>query len=152
MGKIHDRFKTGQARLHTISVDARIAPAAAASGKSDTARRMSVFMQDLDRVRTDRTLGAATRHATMQRLADEAKELGLKGRWNLLCNRTQCLRTPATWYNRGSHAFYCEDCAHELNHDSFNARDAERLFGKGEKLCRHIATQAEADNPHVWSR
>ena len=143
MGKIHDHFKAGRERLHTITVDARIA--AAASKKPDSARRMSVFMQDLDCARRDRWLDTADRHFIMQRLADEAKALGLKGHWNLLCNRTQCLRTPATWYNRGSYAYYCPDCARELNR--VNARDAECL-GAGGPLCSNVGSAEEAATLH----
>ncbi|MFK3740913.1 hypothetical protein [Massilia sp. TN1-12] len=152
MGKIHDRLKAGQQRQHTVTVDARVAHVLASmTGKSrvvDTARRMSVFLQDLDRVRADRSLDTAGRHFTMQRLATEAKALGLKGRWNLLCNRTQCLRTPAVWYNRGSYAFYCEDCARELNR--VNARDAENLK-PGTPLCRKIVNAEEAADLHCMS-
>lgn len=151
MGKIHDRIKGKAQRLQTIAVDARVMPALkpdmAAGQLTDTAKRMSAFMADLDRVRADRSLGTAERHHAMQCLADDAKELGLKGRWNLLCNRTQCLRTPATWYNRGSHAFYCADCARELNDDPFNRRDAEKLFGG--PLCINIGSIEEAAGLHV---
>ena len=66
MGKIHDRIKAGQQRLHTVTVDARVMHVLASmTGKSkviDAARRMTVFMQDLDRVRADRTLDTGTRH------------------------------------------------------------------------------------------
>jgi hypothetical protein len=146
MGKIHERFKSQATRQHTIMVDARVAQAAA-NQKPDTARRMSVFMADLDRVRADRTLDTAARHFTMDRLAEEARALGLKGRWNLLCNRAQCLRTPATWYNRGSYAFYCADCARDLSADRFNRREAERLFGGS--LCINIGSAEEAAELHV---
>lgn len=150
MGKVHDAIKARQQRRHTITVDARIVTAIkekAGLDVSDSARRMSVFMQDLDRVRGDKTLDTGERHHAMSRLADEGRALGLKGRWNLLCNVTQCLRTPATWYNRGSHAFYCEDCARMLNR--VNARDAEELLGKGEKLCIQITTPEAAAGLHV---
>lgn len=146
MGKVHDALKAHAQRLRTITVDARVM-AAAAVVKPDTARRMSAFMADLDRVRGDRALDTIDRHETMQCLAKEAKELGLKGRWNLLCNRTQCLRTPATWYNRGSYAFYCADCARELN--QCNARDAESLLGAGQALCVNIGSAEEAAGLHV---
>lgn len=151
MGTIHDRIKAKQAKRHTIAVDVRVMPVLASlTGKSkvtDTARRMSVFLAELDRVRRDHHLGVGERHDTMQRLADQAKGLGLKGRWNLLCNRTQCLRTPATWYNRGSHAFYCADCAHDLSNDPFNKRDAAQLYGG--PLCVNIGTAEEAAELHV---
>lgn len=145
MGVIHDRIKAKAAQARTIAIDVRIAGAAGAT-KHDTARRLSVFMANLDQARTVRYLDIGARHYTMQRLADEAKALGLKGRWNLVCNRTQCLRTPATFYNRGSYAFYCSDCAQELNR--VNARDAERL-GDGGPLCRNVGSAEEAANLHV---
>lgn len=65
-----------------------------------------------------------------------------KGYFNGTCNLTRCKTgLPATWYNHGSMAYYCEDCAKELNADPYNQRDAIRLFGhdlctEGEKLNR----------------
>jgi hypothetical protein len=142
MGTIHDRLKARAQRLHTVTIDRRVPPGI----KPDTARRMSVFLQSLDATRSSR-LDTAARHHTMQRLADEAEKLGLKGRWNLLCNRTQCLRPPALWYNRGSYAFYCDDCARDLNR--VNRHDAEELLGAGQKLCIEITTGAQAETLHV---
>jgi hypothetical protein len=32
------------------------------------------------------------------------------------CNRTQCQKPGATWYNKETHAYYCPKCAKEINH------------------------------------
>lgn len=39
------------------------------------------------------------------------------------CNRRSCQAEPANWYNHGSHAWYCADCAQDIGQDSFNLRD-----------------------------
>lgn len=31
------------------------------------------------------------------------------------CNRTACTNRPATWYNRYTQMWYCEDCATKIN-------------------------------------
>jgi len=140
MGKIHDKIKARQERINAVIVPPRLLD-------HGFAREASILLEDLPRVRADRNLGTAERHYKMQELADKAKRLGLKGRWNLLCNRTQCLRPDATWYNRGSYAFYCCACALDLNH--VNRRDAEEFLGEGEKLCIRIDNPEEAGRCHV---
>lgn len=70
-----------------------------------------------------------------------------KGHWNGACNRSACLDRPATWYNRGSYAFYCEACAEMLS--KVNRKDAYNLLGEGNELCILIQTQEEADKLHV---
>lgn len=66
-----------------------------------------------------------------------------KGIFEGACNRQACLSYPATWYNRGSYAFYCEDCGRMLNHDNRNDE-----FCKTEPLCRLIETKKEAATLH----
>lgn len=61
--------------------------------------------------------------------ANPKPDPALKGVKNGNCNMTRCQRPGATWYNHGSHAYYCEDCAWELNHDGFNKRHAMEMFG-----------------------
>ena len=75
-----------------------------------------------------------------------------KGQWNGHCNRSACLAPGAVWYNRGSHAFYCQSCAHMLSNDPFNKRDAEELFGPGMKLCYLVTSEEEASQLHVSTR
>lgn len=72
-----------------------------------------------------------------------------KGQYNGHCNRSACLRPGATWYNRGSYAFYCEDCALMLN--VANRRDAYDLLGEGNELCIEIESAEEAATLHVMS-
>jgi hypothetical protein len=62
-----------------------------------------------------------------------------KGRYLGSCNRSACLRPWAKWYNHGSLAYYCANCAMDLNHDAFNKRDA--LENWGHLLC----TEGEYD-------
>jgi hypothetical protein len=149
MGKIHDRIKARAEKQRNATVDTRTLSRIAGMStrqRNDTAERLSALITKI--VDAD-NLDTGARHELMSDLANEAKALGLKGCWNLLCNRTQCLRPDATWYNRGSHAFYCAECAHMLNNDRFNGRDAERLFGPGEKLCIEVMTASQAENLHV---
>jgi hypothetical protein len=56
----------------------------------------------------------------------------LAGEYGKLCFRTDCQRPNAVWYNRGSHHYYCEDCAHMLNRE--NARFGEK-FSDGRPMC-----------------
>lgn len=46
-----------------------------------------------------------------------------KGKENGSCNRSLCQAPDAVWYNHGSHSWYCCDCRHEIEFDSFNKRD-----------------------------
>lgn len=53
-----------------------------------------------------------------------------KGQFEGICNMSSCKSNlPATWYNHGSYAYYCQKCAKRLNSDPFNYRDAMRMFG-----------------------
>lgn len=70
-----------------------------------------------------------------------------KGHYNGLCNRSACLAPGATWYNRGSYAFYCANCAWDLSNDPFNKKDAQKLFGG--PLCIEITDLKELDGLHV---
>lgn len=141
MGKIHDRIKQQRARINAVVV-----PPELSRNKANTAREISAMLSQLTEVRALPT-SLMHRHERMQELAVKAKRLGLKGRWNLLCNRTQCLRPDAIWYNRGSYAFYCAECASMLNRE--NRRDAEEFLGAGEPLCIRVADAHEAVKLHV---
>ena len=39
-----------------------------------------------------------------------------KGRYMGMCNRKDCLQVPATWYNVGTSAYYCQPCAFSINY------------------------------------
>jgi hypothetical protein len=67
-----------------------------------------------------------------------------KGQYQGSCNRRACLAPGANWYNRGSYAFYCEDCAFVLN-------DANRHddFCKNEPLCYKVNSTEEAKYCYV---
>lgn len=67
-----------------------------------------------------------------------------KGQFNGSCNRRQCLEPGASWYNRGSYAFYCEDCAHMLNHANRNDE-----FCKTAPLCYLVTDAEQAEHLHV---
>ncbi len=77
----------------------------------------------------------------------EAKNMSMKGKFDGLCNRSACLRPGAKWYNRGSYAFYCEDCAHMLNRE--NGRWVEQDLGGKEPLCNLVANEKDAEKFHV---
>jgi hypothetical protein len=65
---------------------------------------------------------------------DQFQDKNNKGIKDGKCNLSSCkTNQPATWYNHGSYAYYCEECAIRLNTDPYNQRDAIRLFGHA--LC-----------------
>ena len=57
----------------------------------------------------------------------------LKGKQGGNCNRTACQGPNAVYFNHSTRAYYCKKCAHWLNADEFNARDAQLLYGH--ELC-----------------
>lgn len=53
-----------------------------------------------------------------------------KGEPGGACNRTACQRpNTAYWFNHSTRKYYCRECAHWLNTDEFNKRDAMNLYG-----------------------
>jgi hypothetical protein len=42
------------------------------------------------------------------------------------CNRRSCQAEPALWYNHGSYAWYCDDCARDIGQDDVNLRHWQR--------------------------
>jgi hypothetical protein len=46
-----------------------------------------------------------------------------KGKEGGACNRSRCQAELALWYNHGSYAWYCADCARDIGQDAFNLRD-----------------------------
>ncbi len=75
-----------------------------------------------------------------------SQDLSTKGQLGGLCNRSACLAPNATWYNWGSLAHYCFDCACLLNWDSFNARDAFKQ--KGMALCQPTELTSEYEKKY----
>lgn len=57
-----------------------------------------------------------------------AEEMATKGMYGGLCNRSCCLSREAYWYNRGSYAYYCENCARLINAE-FRHRDDVENYG-----------------------
>jgi hypothetical protein len=54
----------------------------------------------------------------------------IKGAYMGVCNMSSCKSgQPASWYNYGSHAYYCPGCARRLSNDPVNRRDAFNSFG-----------------------
>jgi len=51
-----------------------------------------------------------------------------KGLEDGACNRQSCQSEPANWYNHGSGAWYCDDCAHDIGEDHVNRRDWDFNF------------------------
>jgi hypothetical protein len=59
-----------------------------------------------------------------------------KGLKNGSCNREACQRPGATWFNRGTDRFYCEDCARLINRANPDARRVlPNIVAEGEGLC-----------------
>lgn len=52
-----------------------------------------------------------------------------KGQYLGHCNRSKCLKPGASWYNNSTRLYYCFACALELNSDSVNRQEAQRLYG-----------------------
>ena len=53
-----------------------------------------------------------------------------KGEFGGSCNITHCQRpNSATWFNHSTRKYYCRSCAHDLNYDSFNRREALEMWG-----------------------
>ena len=53
-----------------------------------------------------------------------------KGEFGGSCNITHCQRpNSATWYNHSTRKYYCRFCAHDLNYDHFNRKDAMDMWG-----------------------
>lgn len=44
-------------------------------------------------------------------------ESPIKGKYLGLCNRSACLAPGPTWWNTGSRAYYCANCACMINED-----------------------------------
>lgn len=59
----------------------------------------------------------------------------LKGKKDCNCNRTDCQKPKAEWYNHSTRKWYCEECANWLNTDIFNYREAMEMWGH--LLCTH---------------
>ena len=83
------------------------------------------------------------REAQAEVTAKNVAKAERKGLYLGACNRSACLRPGASWYNRGSYAFYCTPCAHMLN-------DANRHdeFCKDAPLCRYVESAEEAATLH----
>jgi hypothetical protein len=54
-------------------------------------------------------------HQRLQQVVREDATPKDKGQWAGACNRSACLKRPATWYNAGSLAYYCRECGPMLN-------------------------------------
>ncbi len=55
----------------------------------------------------------------------------MKGQYKGNCNRTDCQKQGAIWYNHSTRKHYCEECANLINYH--NHADAMTMFGH--ELC-----------------
>ena len=73
----------------------------------------------------------------------------LKGFENGACNRQSCQAFPALYFNHGSHAWYCVDCAHDIGEDVVNKRswshDFIRLFPNAKEFHPMFETREQMD-------
>jgi hypothetical protein len=64
------------------------------------------------------------------------------------CNRERCQAEPADWYNHGSYAWYCIDCAVDIGMDHVNhrhwLRDWEPKLGHPQFETREQMNEREA--------
>src|SRR3569832_2835458 len=102
----------------TVSNIARIAASNHASakqaepdkrGSTPTLDRLAAFVAKRRRVQGS-SMGLRARHEAMHELADEARSLGLKGRFNLLCFWLFCLVVGVFWFFCGFFVFFCVFC------------------------------------------
>lgn len=78
--------------------------------------------------------GATIRCRTCNKYYDRCICGKEKGELYGLCNRSSCLSPMnVRWFNHSTKRYYCASCAHELNMDPCNYRDAKRMFGH--ELC-----------------
>ncbi len=75
-------------------------------------------------------------------------EMQTKGRFGGLCNRSACLRHEAYWWNRGSRAYYCQDCAHLINSE-FRHRDDVENYGSLLLMCPDDVTVVDLSSTAV---
>ena len=96
--------------------------------------------------------GTMQRHESMEA---KAKVNADKGKRGGDCNRTQCQRHNAWWYNKTMQAYYCGDCAGAIN-ESCLTRDHIQSFpdkiyvlpptvkiGEFEEGCQVVVTTAD---------
>ena len=74
----------------------------------------------------------------------ERQDAADKGEFEGSCNITRCQRpNSATWFNHSTRKYYCRSCAHDLNYDSFNRREALEMWGH--LLCTEGKYDPDAD-------
>ena len=78
-------------------------------------------------------------HVTERGITRSLDEMKTKGKWGGLCNRSACLAHNAFWWNRGSRAYYCQDCAHLINQE-FRHRDDVENYGSLLLMCPNDPT------------
>lgn len=72
----------------------------------------SKYMAHMRAKATSKPSAAMSNHEAMEH---KAKTNDQKGKVGGDCNRTQCQRPNAWWYNKTMNAFYCADCAGAIN-------------------------------------
>lgn len=66
-----------------------------------------------------------------------SKTVQVKGEKYGLCNLTACQKPGAQWFNKSTKAYYCENCAREINWPGGHA-DCMELYGTP-YLCEYEA-------------
>jgi hypothetical protein len=85
------------------------------------------------------------RGVVLKAQAEGKYEGKFKGHYDGFCNRSACLSPDnVRFYNIGSYAFYCEDCAHLLNSTNRRFKD----INDGEPYVTY-KTPEEAEKLHV---
>lgn len=129
MGKIHDRFKQKRAWAVAETID---------TSKMTTA-------ESLKRVQSIVVPGHLNEMQSENYIKYQLKLKDLKkykGRFDGLCNRRACLtQREVHWYNWGSYAFYCKDCARMLNRANY---DVTVAIGKPD-LCSLQTVESEKE-------
>jgi len=147
MGKIHDRFKAKAAHKletsGTLTEVLRRGMTGLEKIEAKEAGPKDVYQAiQATRAACRDKWGEVNPHDFFKTIPEVKK---FKGQFSGLCNRSACLSPrEVIWYNWGSHAFYCEDCARMLNRENKRFTDAD-----GQPVLCSPKTAEEAKTLHV---
>ena len=77
-------------------------------------------------------------------MSDSRLPQGLKGSFNSECNRTDCKKPQAVFYNYSTKKYYCPACAKIIN--TYNRVEAMEMFGHDLCLYQEKEKDESEDN------
>jgi hypothetical protein len=91
---------------------------------------MAYTVQNGKLVKVRKDVFGVKRMVNLPSAPEKSKNAADKGHYGGSCNITRCQRPDsAFWYNHSTRAYYCRSCAHDLNYDHFNRKDAMEMWG-----------------------